>query len=56
MDKRIFLLTYNEAAGPREEIRELIDSLNFVVNWITWSENSFLLLKKGQQLGGFLMR
>jgi hypothetical protein len=46
MDKRVFLLTYNDAAGPREEVRELIDSLAFVVNWITWSENSFFLIAR----------
>ena len=44
MNNRVFLLTYNDAAGPREEIRDLIDSLDFVTNWITWSQNAFFLV------------
>ena len=44
MNNRVFLLTYNDAVGPREEVRDLIDSLDFVTNWITWSQNAFFLV------------
>jgi hypothetical protein len=44
MNNRVFLLTYNDAAGPREEVRDLLDSLEFVTNWITWSQNAFFLV------------
>ncbi len=44
MNRRVFLLSYNDAAGPREAVRDLIDSLDFVTNWITWSQNAFFLV------------
>jgi hypothetical protein len=44
MNNRVFLLTYNDAAGSREEVRDLIDSLDFVTNWITWSQNALFLV------------
>ncbi len=43
MNKRTFLLTYNDALD-RNEIKTILNRLKIIQNWLSWSKNHFFLV------------